>query len=103
MSEPSPILSEACRAALTWLRERNGTGVFDRDGVLLARGELAPFMRISWNRPRDAGMVAIEGRRVTVTAAGPRFDCGRTGDRMTVEETREGRADKRSRHGRETL
>jgi hypothetical protein len=43
--------------ALRWLIRRNGDGVFDRDGVLLAAGELAPFMRSTWNRLRDLGLV----------------------------------------------
>ncbi len=83
--------SEACRAALKWLRERNGTGVFDRGGVLLAGGELAPFMRSTWNKLRAAELVGIEARRVTVTSSGRGFDCGRTEERTSVEENREGR------------
>lgn len=43
--------------ALRWLLDRNGDGVFDRDGVLLAAGELAPFMRSTWNVLRDLGLV----------------------------------------------
>ena len=84
-------ISEACRAALKWLRERNGTGAFDRDGVLLAAGELAPFTRSTWDRLRDANLVTIEGRRVTVTPLGAARDCGRTDERTPVEEARERR------------
>lgn len=43
--------------ALRWLLEHSGDGVFDRYGVLLAAGELAPFMRSTWNRLRDLGLV----------------------------------------------
>lgn len=52
-------LTKAQEAALKWLREHNGTGVFDKHGVLLAAGELAPFMRSTWNALRDAGKVDI--------------------------------------------
>lgn len=50
-------MTKSQKAALEWLREHNGTGVFDRRGVLLAAGELAPFMRSTWNALRDAGLV----------------------------------------------
>ena len=43
--------------ALRWLKERNGDGCFDNDGVLLAAGELAPFMRSTWNALRDLKLV----------------------------------------------
>jgi len=50
-------LTKSQEAALKWLREHNGTGVFDKNGVLLAAGELAPFMRSTWNKLRDAGLI----------------------------------------------
>lgn len=50
-------------AALEWLREHNGTGVFDKNGVLLAAGELAPFTRSTWNALRDAGKIEITRAR----------------------------------------
>lgn len=50
-------MTKAQKAALDWLRAHNGTGVFDRNGVLLAGGELAPFTRATWNALRDAGHV----------------------------------------------
>lgn len=53
----TPTITEAQRAALKWLRERNGDGVFDRNGILLAAGESAPFMRSTWNALRDHGLV----------------------------------------------
>ncbi|MBX9875008.1 MAG: hypothetical protein K2X84_09135, partial [Beijerinckiaceae bacterium] len=40
-----------------WLRKHGGDGIFDRNGVLLAAGESAPFMRATWNALRDAGLV----------------------------------------------
>ena len=81
-------LTEAKRAALKWLRDRNGTGVFDRDGVLLAGGELGPFMRSTWNKLRDEGFLVIEKKRVTLLPAAYAVDVGRVDDRMSVEETR---------------
>ena len=50
-------LTKSQVAALRWLKERSGDGCFDNDGVLLAGGELAPFMRSTWNALRYAGMV----------------------------------------------
>lgn len=43
--------------ALEWLRKRGGDAVFDKNGVVLACGELAPYMRTTWNKLRDAGKV----------------------------------------------
>ena len=50
-------MTKAQTEALDWLRHHNGDGAFDRHGVLLAAGELAPFMRSTWNRLRDLGLV----------------------------------------------
>jgi len=44
-------------AALRWLLARNGDGCFDNNGVLLAGGELAPFMRSTWSRLAELGLV----------------------------------------------
>lgn len=59
-------LTEAQRAALRWLREHNGDGLFDNNGVLLAAGERAPVMRSTWNKLRDIGFVEFYegGKRV---------------------------------------
>lgn len=54
MAEP---LTASQRDALKWLRDHNGDGCFDRNGVLLAGGESAPFMRSTWNGLRDLGLV----------------------------------------------
>ena len=43
--------------AVNWLRLHGGDGLFDRDGVLVAAGERAPFMRSTWNHLRDVGYV----------------------------------------------
>lgn len=85
-------LTEACRAALKWLRQRNGTGVFDRDGVLLAAGGLAPFMRSTWNTLVARGLIVRDGRRLTLTALGQDYDCGLTSVRTPVEANPEGTA-----------
>jgi hypothetical protein len=61
-------LTKSQSDALKWLREHNGDGVFERNGVLLAGGERAPFMRSTWNALRDAGRVEFydNNRRVRV-------------------------------------
>lgn len=66
----SPTQSQL--AALKWLRNRNGDGVFDRNQVLVAGGERAPVMRATWNRLAELALVEFyqERRRVRVTPAG---------------------------------
>ncbi|MFG1429292.1 hypothetical protein [Roseixanthobacter glucoisosaccharinicivorans] len=54
-------MTKSQAAALKWLREHNGDGVFDRNGVLLAAGERAPVMRSTWNALRDLGHVEFYG------------------------------------------
>lgn len=63
-------MTEAQTAALKWLRERNGTGIWEKPGatVLIAAGERAPHTRSTWNALRAAGLVTIEGRRVSIAA-----------------------------------
>lgn len=55
----APALTEAQAYALRWLRKRNGDGCFDKNGVLLAAGELAPVMRSTWNALQKLGLVEI--------------------------------------------
>lgn len=50
-------LTASQREALEWFAKHNGDGCFDKNGVLLAAGESAPFMRSTWNALRDAGHV----------------------------------------------
>jgi hypothetical protein len=74
-----PGLTNAQRDALLWLAEHNGDGVFNRNGVLLAAGELAPVMRSTWNALRALGLVqfynpAGEGRGRVRLTQGPRFE-----------------------------
>jgi hypothetical protein len=65
-------LSEACCAALLWLRNRNGDGVFDEAHVLVAGGERAPVMRATWSKLQRAGCVEfyMKAKRVRVTQRG---------------------------------
>ena len=62
-------MTKAQGEALRWLRERNGTGVWEKPGatVLVAAGERAPHTRGTWNALRDLGLLKIEGRRVSLT------------------------------------
>lgn len=50
-------MTKAQAEARKWLAERGGDGMFDKNGVLLARGELAPFTRSTWNALRDLGLL----------------------------------------------
>lgn len=72
MSAPSLALP----AALKWLRNRNGDGVFDRHQVLVAAGERAPVMRATWSKLEKIGLVEryMNNRRLRVTAAGLEMD-----------------------------
>lgn len=50
-------LTKAESAALKWLREHNGDGMFDKHGVVLAAGESGPHTRSTWNKLRDRGLI----------------------------------------------
>lgn len=63
-------LTEAQRRGLEWFLDHNGTGLFDKNGVLLAAGELGGFTRSTWNALRDFGFITVEKRRVNATDAG---------------------------------
>lgn len=54
-------MTEAQRQAFNWLADHNGDGLFDRDGVLVAAGERAPFMRSTWNALADLGLAEFYG------------------------------------------
>jgi parvulin-like peptidyl-prolyl isomerase len=77
----------AQKAALKWLRNRNGDGVFDKNQVLTAAGERAPVMRPTWNKLEKAGMVIFYAnrRRIKVTPLGAAFDLAK------IEESRNGK------------
>lgn len=68
----SGVVTKAMTDAFAWLKARNGTGVFAERNrqVLLAAGERGPFRRNTWKRLAEAGLVAIDGRRVTIVDAG---------------------------------
>lgn len=53
--------TKAQEAALRWLRDRGGDGVFDRNGIALAQGDTAPVERKTWNALRDAGKIEFYG------------------------------------------
>ncbi len=63
-------------AALKWLRNRNGDGVFDRTQVLVAAGDRAPVMRATWNKLEALALVEfyVGRRRIRVTDAGRAVD-----------------------------
>ena len=63
-------------AALKWLRNRSGDGVFDRHQVLTAAGERAPVMRSTWTRLERLGLVEryLRNRRLRVTDEGKSVD-----------------------------
>lgn len=70
-------LTDAQKAALKWLKNRGGDGVFDKTQCLLACGERAGVRRATWSRLARAGMVRCYGernRRLTVTEAGMLVD-----------------------------
>lgn len=64
--------TEAQQQAAAWLLEHNRTGVWTKQGTLLAGGEIAPVMRSTWNWLRDLGCVTMdrETKRVTLTPDG---------------------------------
>jgi hypothetical protein len=79
-------MTEAQRAALKWLREHGGNGIFGtRGGVLLAGGEWAPFMRSTWNALERTALVQKRGKRLFVTTEGAQIDCGKTAPRVPVD------------------
>ncbi|CAH1670556.1 conserved hypothetical protein [Hyphomicrobiales bacterium] len=67
---PPPKLSKAEADALKWLREHNGDGLFDGNGVVLAAGETAPHTRSTWNALARVGLVEFYGKRPDGTGRG---------------------------------
>lgn len=55
--KPQPPLTQSQRQALEWLEKHGSDGCFDRNGIVLAAGENAPFMRSTWNALAGAGAV----------------------------------------------
>ena len=56
-----PGLTSAQKDALKWLSEHNADGVFNCHGLLLAAGELAPFMRSTWDALGVLALVEFYG------------------------------------------
>ena len=93
LTEKQRELTKAQRAAVKWLYNRGGDGMFTKGQVLLARGELAAVNRATWNSLEKAGPPLIqysEGKgykRVRITEAGQAVAKGYTGpEAATVEE-----------------
>lgn len=64
--------TEAMLSALKWFRNRGGDGVFDKNQVLVARGERAPVMRATWTRLAEDDLVEfyLHGRRIRISSQG---------------------------------
>jgi len=61
---PRPVdLTDSQALALRWLKCHNGDGGFDKNGVLIAAGEKAPFMRSTWNVLAQRGLVEIYDKK----------------------------------------
>lgn len=52
-------MTDSQKKAVEWLRDRGGDGVFDRNGILIACGESAPFTRSTWNALAKLGVVEM--------------------------------------------
>lgn len=62
------IVTPSQLSALKWLLNRNGDGMFDKNGVLLAAGQSAPVMRSTWNALVSAGLVEEYANRKRLRA-----------------------------------
>lgn len=86
-------LTKAQSAALRWLHNRGGDGMFNKGQVLLARGDLAAVTRATWNALEKATPPLItystgKGyKRATITDAGRAVALNYTGaEADTVED-----------------
>lgn len=71
-STPKPI-TPAQWAALKWLNNRGGEGMFNKNGGLLAQGELAGVMRATWDVLADNHLLTFgkqKPKRVVITDLG---------------------------------
>jgi translation elongation factor EF-Ts len=59
-------MTESMQRAVEWLRQRGGSGIWDKRNRLIAAGEIAPFYRATWKRLNDVGIVSIANKRVTL-------------------------------------
>lgn len=76
MSDVTSQMSKAQVAALKWLINRGGDGVFTKHQTLLVRGHTAPILRSTWNSLAALGLVELymNNRRIKVTEAGNNLD-----------------------------
>lgn len=76
------------KSALLWLRNRSGDGVFDRNQVLNAAGERAPYMRSTWSNLEREGLVEryLNGRRLRITDAGKSIDLRGVGENDACDQ-----------------
>lgn len=87
-------MTSAQKSALLWLRNRNGEGVFLRNGTLLAGGDIAPVMRATWNKLKDDGHVVLNDKRLRMS------DHARTLDLSRIQESSDGGASEEFWHAR---
>lgn len=59
-------ITKAQKRAIAWLKERNGTGILDRYGRLVAVGEVATFHPTTWLRLVAAGILWGDGGRLNL-------------------------------------
>ncbi len=85
-------MTKAQKAALKWLINRGGDGVFDRCQILMAQGELAPVMRSTWNKLEAIGLVKFYAskRRCAVTDEGRSVDLDGVTESIDLNSTFEG-------------
>jgi hypothetical protein len=65
-------MTKALQKALDWLAAHNGEGHFGGAGnTLMAAGEIAPFMRSTWNRLEVLGKVKFSHGRKRIQLVRP--------------------------------
>lgn len=76
------VITDAQKAALKWLKNRGGDGLFDKTRCVVARGERAGVMRVSWIRLEQAGLIEryANNKRVRITRAGVLFNVSDVGE-----------------------
>lgn len=81
-------MTDAQKSALLWLRNRNADGVFQRNGTLLAAGDIGPVMRSTWKHLISLGhLETYDGKRVRVTESGLRQDLSGVEESFSSEDT----------------
>ena len=68
-------VSASQKSALLWLKNRGGDGVFQKNNLLCAAGEIAPVMRTTWRKLQSASLMESHApRRVRLTRQGNAFN-----------------------------